>query len=366
MKSRSIILSERVRAFTLVELLVVIAIIGVLVALMLPAVQAAREAARRMQCSNNLKQIGLAIANYESALKAIPALRAGNPKAPDTTYAGNDRLSVRVALLPYMEQSPLYSEMMASTVGSYDSSDAVWRTTIDTFLCPTDGGGLSSSQEGAAASDKTAGTANYYFCMGDRPYRGNTPAANVAGVFVNVDRGQSGCQTWIKTGAISDGMSNTMAVSESVRPDTNNGYGSCVQKGSAGWMPADLTPLYSRSEQKYVSTATPFTGQVLRAFRAWDGVPLFSAFMAATPPNSVLIADGTSHISSQFLLAPTSYHSGGVNVCFMDANVRFISDTIDVGKQGDNYRDYGAKTKSPYGVWGGLATKNSKEIVSAP
>lgn len=100
------------RGFTLVELLVVIAIIGILVGLLLPAVQAAREAARRMQCQNNLKQMGLAMMNYESAFKKFPsALMGARAGAPE-----DDGVSWAVAILPYMEQGPLYSQLEAGSL----------------------------------------------------------------------------------------------------------------------------------------------------------------------------------------------------------------------------------------------------------
>jgi prepilin-type N-terminal cleavage/methylation domain-containing protein len=143
------------KAFTLVELLVVIAIIGVLVALLLPAVQAAREAARRMACSNNMKQLGLAALNHESTYKEIPAsliielgLPPGGPGQPGSPYPGIVH-SWAVQFLPYIEQSNLYDQYnmrfpwFSSPLivpGSPDNQ-AVLRTTVGTFLCPSSPGG---------------------------------------------------------------------------------------------------------------------------------------------------------------------------------------------------------------------------------
>src|SRR5947199_1537159 len=99
----------RIRVFTLIELLVVIAIIGVLIGLLLPAVQKVREAANRMSCQNNLKQLGLALHNYESTYSAFPA--AGMTNFLSTTGKGNDGLSMHVYLLPFVEQGAIYREI---------------------------------------------------------------------------------------------------------------------------------------------------------------------------------------------------------------------------------------------------------------
>src|SRR5512135_122792 len=100
---------EQSRGFTLIELLVVIAVIGILVALLLPAVQAAREAARRMQCSNNLKQIGLALHNYHDANKKFPFGSRGGSSWAQTGI--KDGTNWRVSILPYLEQTALYSKL---------------------------------------------------------------------------------------------------------------------------------------------------------------------------------------------------------------------------------------------------------------
>ena len=125
------------RGFTLIELLVVIAIIAVLIALLLPAVQAAREAARRSQCVNNLKQIGLAVANYESTNGVLPPTGCGGYTEP-----GYNDFSMKTRLLPYMEQSPIYNSLNQSYFAISKVIPAIQTTaigtTIATFLCPSD------------------------------------------------------------------------------------------------------------------------------------------------------------------------------------------------------------------------------------
>ena len=349
----------RRRGFTLVELLVVIAIIGILIGLLLPAVQAAREAARRMQCTNNLKQIGLALHNYHDVQKGFPAMRAGNPRGA-ATYAGNNRTSGRVYLLPYMENQALYDAMMQSDHGGYDAVEP-WTQHVPGYLCPSCGGPDKSPNSNPS---QTAGYADYYFFIGDRPYRSQVGGTLTSGSMVS---GVFGFEWWCTMSAIVDGTSNTMGVSEGVRPSSVAGFGDCVTKpGSTGWDPASLSALFSRATKRYLSTCGTYQSYcVLRGFRAWDGVMLFSGLTAYTPPNSVLVSDGTGHTGNQYICSPTSQHSGGVNVMMMDGSIRFVSDTIDCGNQSAGCRGYpDTSSKSAYGVWGAMVTKASGETAS--
>lgn len=125
------------QAFTLVELLVVLAIIGILVALLLPAVQAVREAARRMQCQNNLKQIGLGIQNYESTHRYLPKGGAGTVSLTDPNARSRWRLSWGAAILPFIEQMPLYETIDQNQPFIHPNNLIAGQTFVDTFLCPT-------------------------------------------------------------------------------------------------------------------------------------------------------------------------------------------------------------------------------------
>jgi prepilin-type N-terminal cleavage/methylation domain-containing protein/prepilin-type processing-associated H-X9-DG protein len=140
---------RRARGFTLIELLVVMAIIGVLVGILLPAVQAAREAARRAQCVNNLKQMGLALANYESALGVFPPSYVGDPRAVGTAYGvsypdGNVNTVPGFAwgalILPYMEQSPLYASFNTDLPCWAPDNTTSARTKLAVHICPSSAG----------------------------------------------------------------------------------------------------------------------------------------------------------------------------------------------------------------------------------
>ena len=190
------------RGFTLVELLVVIAIIGLLVALLLPAIQAAREAARRTQCANNLKQMGVAIQNYELLLRGLPpgALVARRPDGSIwTSYLGP-----HARILPFLELNTVFSSMNIDTFyGDLANKEAVGRV-IDGFLCPSE----VRREPMAHATFGNIGGVNYGFCMGDwYVWNGvDQPEVPTRSAFgVNMSRRWAG---------FTDGLSNTLLMSE--------------------------------------------------------------------------------------------------------------------------------------------------------
>ncbi len=126
---------SRRRAFTLVELLVVIAIIGILVSLLLPAVQAAREAARRAQCSNNLKQIGLALHNYHSAFSTLPP---GGVHSGDNNVRSEAFINWAISILPFLEQQPLFDSYNPNLYNTHPDNMPVLKTSLAAMICPTD------------------------------------------------------------------------------------------------------------------------------------------------------------------------------------------------------------------------------------
>ncbi len=152
---------RRVRGFTLIELMVVIAVIAILIALLLPAVQQAREAARRADCKNRLKQLGLAIFNYESSLNCFPptALINRHPSGGNwTSYVGP-----HTRILPYIEHNTLYNALNIDTTFGDPSNRATVGRVISLFLCPSE----TRRETLPHASFGDVGGVNYAFCMGD-------------------------------------------------------------------------------------------------------------------------------------------------------------------------------------------------------
>lgn len=344
--------THRRKGFTLIELLVVIAIIAILIALLLPAVQQAREAARRSTCKNNLKQLGLALHNYHDVYGMFVLRRGGTNGTYGTTNSG--RLSGYVGLLPYMDQAPLYNKIAAGDATHapfgnqpWQGWPGVWNVTIPMFRCPSDG--LNSQLER---------TQNYMFCLGDS-------AENINGTS---SRGMFPSNRGTRIRDITDGTSNTIAMSEHVRaaysPDVSNASRRRVEGIAMGQAPrtnpgACMT-LASGSGWLSGTSVKGMHGTSL-----WDGQAERCAFNTILPPNGPSCAEGTNvnADSTHAALAPSSLHVGGVHVLMADGAVRFVSENIDTGDLSQSSPSATSGAASPYGTWGSLGTKSSGEVI---
>ncbi len=355
--SRHAATGKRRLAFTLVELLVVIAIIGILIALLLPAVQAAREAARRSQCTNNLKQIGLGLHNYESAYNSFPFRMGG-------TLGNGSRVSGWVPLLPFTEQAPLYEAVKSGGTSQSASGAATppwgsspdsntpdfkpWRAQVPGLVCPSD---PKNSKEG----DNYAGKANYAFSMGDSIRLGGTTSNNYNGT--GRHRGIFWYQSGTRLRDITDGTSNTIAASErSIGADNYNsikGAAAVISDVSSSSLSACLATKDSTGKYN-TSSLNTYPG------RRWaDGAPIFVGFTTVLPPNAPSCVSSTA-ADAFGIFSPSSWHPGGVNGLMADGSCRFFSETIDTGSASSNGAEV-TSGASNYGVWGALGSKDGGE-----
>jgi prepilin-type N-terminal cleavage/methylation domain-containing protein/prepilin-type processing-associated H-X9-DG protein len=356
---------QRVRngGFTLVELLVVIAIIGVMVGLLLPAVQAAREAARRMQCSNNLKQLGLGHHNYESTYK-IMAARKGGTEGNVAWKSNRGRLTVGfIGILPFIEQGQMYDQIMAGDPTHAEvippggphawAGWAVWNNSPAMLRCPSDPGNVTGGR-----------WSTYSFCLGDQA-NGILNGQNLRGVFSN--------RRGARFGEVSDGLSNTIMMSEklihAVGPRGQDPVPVGFQQvegvlGTASVPNSHITPSLCRQAVigRFFADGTAVNN---RSGIAWqDGQPHYVAFNTILPPNSPsCFASGSWGDQNQMILSASSRHPGGVNVLLCDGSVTFVSDSINVGDSSAQPQNSGI---SPFGVWGALGSKAGGETVALP
>jgi prepilin-type N-terminal cleavage/methylation domain-containing protein/prepilin-type processing-associated H-X9-DG protein len=316
------------RGFTLIELLVVIAIIGVLIALLLPAVQAAREAARRIHCTNNLKQLGLAAMNYESTHKVFP------PGQMRISFATSPRVrgfSLFVNLLPFLEQGPLYNrwnfaDPLDNTVGT-TANTAVF---LNALLCPSD----------IIRQNPIVNGGVRYYAIASYGGNGGTrshPPASVSsdGIFHCTGPATPGFRE-VRISEVTDGLSSTLLFGERNHVDPN--YDSFFD---AGWT---TEPMW---QWGWWAPSGGMFGLSDVTMSAWAPINYRLGFSFSTKPSSVGGADAFAEYDAQRVASFGSQHPGGANFAMGDGSVRFLKDTTATS------------------VLRSLATRAGGEVVSA-
>lgn len=335
------------QGFTLVELLVVIAIVGLLVATLLPAVQAAREAARRSQCQNHLKQLGVALQNHHDIRDSFPINQtAGGPFQGGKCAGGY--YSWQTQLLPYLEQSALYDAIDFSVpmadgcdsgapIGSDHPNAPVAATTIPVLLCPTDTLSENGTLMGAAnpAGDNYAANAGWPSrATGIGGDRAMPVKANGLVVLHNPRRGVK----WHGTGKtrikdITDGTSRTVAIAERlIQTATTLAELRSAQPQLASFhVAASVRPLGELADRCRPSQTHPDPMQSAYLGRAWiSGWSATGAtYMHLMTPNQNHCHFDLQDDEGDFAVTPGSRHPGGVHVQMADGHGEFVHDTID-------------------------------------
>jgi prepilin-type N-terminal cleavage/methylation domain-containing protein len=324
--------SATCHGFTLVELLVVIAIVGILISLLLPAIQMAREAARRMTCQNNVKQIALAVHNFEAAKKVFPTpfyyYGVGDPR--------NSNWSAQARILPYLEQENLESAI--NYAESYNTArvggELISSRRVSAYICPSE----TKTDPRTSATEVTHIPINYAFNYGVWfVFDTKTKQGGEGMFFPNSAVGFRHCI---------DGASKTLMVSE---VKAYQAFDSGGNKGNA-------TPVSQPTEICPLTSAIKETGHT-----EWvDGKIHETGFTATFPPNTVVkcrefdtdwinSAEGKSDAAPTYAAVTSrSYHHGVVNSAMVDGSVHSITNEIDNG------------------VWRAMATRNGNEPIAAP
>ena len=347
------------RGFTLIELLVVIAIIAVLIALLLPAVQSAREASRRAACVNNLKQLGLAAANYESANGTFPI---GSHFQYDTVFGYYaESQSAFVSMLGQLEQQPLFNAVNFSRNIYVAANGTVYATGLSSLWCPSDPT-ITRSFNAYLGLDQPTGYeivryTSYAGCTGtwdpepafygaytSPPQLPESGGNGQVAAIINSMNGMFTYQKSIPISDVTDGTSNTMLFAE-------------------------------RSNLK-LAQSSGGQGEADNWFWWADGVEsdtLFTTLFPINPENKVALT-GDEYTDS-YAQSASSNHPGGANFVFVDGSVRFIKETISswAQQQGSNLPagvtdNNGVQVLAPgtqLGVYQKLSTRSGGEIVSA-
>ena len=319
--------APRRRAFTLVELLVVIAIIGILIALLLPAIQAAREAGRRANCTSNLRQLGIALHNYESALKMLPpSIVLGGSVAAGVTWNGG--WSVPARLLPYLEDNALYQNLNFAINKEDPSMQPFISVNVPVLLCPSESNTAVSTHDYGQS-----GIISYGWCTGDWFVWGGFAGPQ--------NRTAFGPNRSLRLKQMTDGVSKTLVGAE---VKTYQPIYICDNVGLALIRdPNNVPPTTANPNAvapEYFSGSCRFYAL---AHTEWsDGNSHASGFTTAWTPNTRILGTPAANPDMDLngvneedggptfaAITARSWHPGGVNTLLGDGSVQFTSDLVD-------------------------------------
>ncbi len=371
------------RGFTLIELLVVIAIIAVLIALLLPAVQSAREAARRSQCTNNLKQIGLALHNYHTSNDVFPLGTSLNPVNTANDPGVWASWSAQSLMLGYLEQTPLYNAInfnwgpLATGTTTSDGTGGInttaTHTLIQSFVCPSDpfcGGGRQNINDYASCFGTTGLPLYYWSNTGGPPLYNQQPSGSTGMFTFALPYGVRDC---------TDGTSNTVAYAEWLvgdgrgtalggvsPPSKYRGNMSAGVSSVGGTDPGTVYDAFSNPQafltnlQACTVAFQAATSSGVTDMKGWRwglGASGYSMFNTIQTPNDKQYPIGGCRENFQvggapwpdasFTIGAASNHPGGCNVLFADGSVRFVKDSINRM------------------TWWALGTKGNGEVISS-
>ena len=314
---RNVLMLRRLRGFTLIELLVVIAIIAILIALLLPAVQQAREAARRTQCKNHMKQLGLAIHNYHDTSRTFPLGGFKNSQAANW----------RVRILPYMDQAPLYN-LLNVTTGSFwahsgmGGNTVLYGAIIPAYVCPSSPFGNMNTADIAlsASGSNVSQIHDYVGVTGATP----DPAGRTSVCTNNVVSGGTYCNNGtflvykaVRIRDLIDGTSNVMMVAE--------------QSGRVNGIENSANPLGGWHSWVNNSGEQMDAGTDLQSLTSVNGY-LGGLTTVRYAPNAFWDSGAPSSANSEYEVNTiiNSFHEGGIHGLLSDGSVRFISENIDM------------------------------------